>query len=155
MCRSASATTGLAVTALAAPWQVAGTGEFNADGKADILWRNPTSGANVIWLGADSTKTQAVTTVSGAGWIVPGIADFLGDGRSDILWRNTVPGYHTIWFSGSSAPGQAVTGEGGQGWQLRGVGGFHGGAIAATLLLRPTTPTTLHCAAADSDVSQP
>src|SRR3546814_4881396 len=44
--RSASSTTGLAVTALAAPWQVAGTGDFNADGKADILWRNPTSGAN-------------------------------------------------------------------------------------------------------------
>src|SRR3546814_15130402 len=46
--RSASSTTGLAVTALAAPWQVAGTGDFNADGKADILWRNPKSGANEI-----------------------------------------------------------------------------------------------------------
>src|SRR3546814_11668377 len=108
----------LAVTALAAPWQVAGTGDFNADGKADILWRNPTNGANVIWLGADSTKTQSVTTVSGAGWIVAGIADFNGDGKADILWRNTVTGYNTIWRSGNSTTGPVVTVEGGPDWKI-------------------------------------
>src|SRR3546814_10610612 len=107
--RSASSTTGLAVTALAAPWQVAGTGDFNADGKADILWRNPTSGANVIWLGADSTKPQAATTVSGAGGTVAGIADFTGDARADILWRHTVTGSTTTRRFGISATGKEGT----------------------------------------------
>jgi hypothetical protein len=30
-------------------WTVAGTGDFNADGKIDILWRNTATGMNAVW----------------------------------------------------------------------------------------------------------
>ena len=30
-------------------WTVVGTGEFNADGRPDILWRHATSGEDVVW----------------------------------------------------------------------------------------------------------
>jgi hypothetical protein len=42
----------LSTTALAsanANFQVAGVADFDGDGKADILWRNSTSGTNVLW----------------------------------------------------------------------------------------------------------
>ena len=32
-----------------AVWQVAGLGDFDGDLKADILWRHPASGWNIIW----------------------------------------------------------------------------------------------------------
>ena len=31
-------------------WAVAGTGDFNADGYADIVWYNTSTGQAVIWL---------------------------------------------------------------------------------------------------------
>jgi hypothetical protein len=31
-------------------WAIAGTGDFNGDGKSDILWHNTTTGDVAIWL---------------------------------------------------------------------------------------------------------
>jgi hypothetical protein len=33
-----------------ADWVIARVGDYNVDGKSDILWRNSTSGALVEWL---------------------------------------------------------------------------------------------------------
>ena len=30
-------------------WIIAGVGDFNGDGKPDILWRNTSSGENYVW----------------------------------------------------------------------------------------------------------
>ena len=30
-------------------YAIVGTGDFNGDGKPDILWRNTTTGANAVW----------------------------------------------------------------------------------------------------------
>jgi hypothetical protein len=31
-------------------WEIVGTGDFNNDGKTDIVWRNKNDGNNTIWL---------------------------------------------------------------------------------------------------------
>ena len=36
----------------------AGLGDFDKDGKADILWRNQVTGANKIWLMQGLTRTE-------------------------------------------------------------------------------------------------
>jgi hypothetical protein len=73
-------------------WQVVGTGDFNGDGRSDILWRSDL-GEVSDWLGLsnggfvlnDANAFQTVPT----SWSVVGTGDFNGDGRSDALWRNS------------------------------------------------------------------
>ena len=37
-------------------WKVAGTGDFNGDGKSDICWRNSSTGENAIWNSGDAAN---------------------------------------------------------------------------------------------------
>ena len=39
-------------------WKVVGTGDFNGDGKSDILWRNTSTGENAIWNSGDVPPPQ-------------------------------------------------------------------------------------------------
>jgi hypothetical protein len=82
-------------------WAVAGTGDFNADGRCDILWRNIDNGKNSLWL-MDGTvmlpETGPLPTVGKQSWVVVGTRDFDGDGNADVLWRNTGNGKNSLWL---------------------------------------------------------
>ena len=101
-------------------WQVRGIGDFDGDGKSDILWSNGTTRANAIWKSASSTTTQTISGVA-KDWFVAGVGDFNGDGKADILWRNSSTGANSIWKSGNSATVQGVTAMTDQAWQVRGI----------------------------------
>ncbi len=45
-------------------WAIAEVADFDGDGKADILWRNVSTGANVIWLMNGAAIANAVTTAT-------------------------------------------------------------------------------------------
>jgi hypothetical protein len=52
-------------------WQVHGTGDFNADGKSDILWQN-TDGTSAVWL-MDGTSLISGSSIGfnpGSDWHV-------------------------------------------------------------------------------------
>jgi len=93
-------------------WKIAGTGDFNKDGKSDILWRNQSSGQNAIWMMNGTTVaagTALITAVSDLNWKVADVGDYNQDGKSDILWRHATTGQNAIWFMNGTTvlPGSA------------------------------------------------
>jgi hypothetical protein len=88
-------------------WSIAATGDFNGDGRTDILWRNE-GGLIVDWLGAltggfNSNYANSAVTIP-TDWTVAGAGDFNGDGRDDILWRNGA-GLTVDWLANASGNG--------------------------------------------------
>jgi hypothetical protein len=82
-------------------WKIAGQGDFNADSRTDILWRNTSNGQTLVWFmnGVDYTSYQAVSpTIADTNWNIAGVGDFNGDGKPDLLWRNNAAGIATAWL---------------------------------------------------------
>ena len=110
-------------------WKAVGTGDFNADGAADILFQNA-NGQAAIWEmnGTNIIGGGAVSPNPGPGWTAVGTGDFNGDGRSDILWQNASSGQTAIWeMNGTSIIGGGTLGiNAGPGWKAVGTGDFNG-----------------------------
>jgi hypothetical protein len=74
-----------------ADWQIKGVGDFNGDGKDDIVWQHA-DGQAAMWLmdGTEATFVGAVGPFNpGANSQVQGTGDFNDDGKDDILWQET------------------------------------------------------------------
>jgi hypothetical protein len=76
---------GVALTASTTS-QVLGTGDFNGDGKSDILWQSKSTGDLWLWLMDGNSRTGNVTIATGTGRVVAGIGDVNGDGTDDIIY---------------------------------------------------------------------
>jgi len=103
-------------------------GDFNADGQADILWRNPATGRLAFWLstgtllGGEWVELGLVAT----DWAIVGTADFDADGRADILWRDS-EGLLVVWFmDGAKYRGWGRIGLIGLEWRIAGTADFDG-----------------------------
>ena len=106
----------IALTQVDTAWSVAGTGDFNGDGRDDILWRN-TNGTISTWSGQANGGFVNNGAISGVfvplAWSVVAVGDYNGDGRDDILWRNA-DGTVTDWLAnpnGSFTPNDAAAAQ--------------------------------------------
>ena len=58
------------------------TGDFDGDGKSDILWQDK-NGLVGVWLmnaGTTVASTALVGAAAGSSWHIKGTGDFIGDG---------------------------------------------------------------------------
>ena len=114
-------------------WLVAGTGDFNGDGRADILWRSVT-GELSNWLGQPNggfvvNDANAFSNAAPTSWHVAGVGDFNGDGRDDILWRSD-GGQLSNWLGQVNGgfvinDANAMTSVPAD-WQVAGIGDYNG-----------------------------
>jgi hypothetical protein len=131
------------------PWRVVGTGDFNRDGAADILWANASDGSMQMWMMNGPRITSRATVVDENGkairigypWRVVGTGYFNRDGSADILWANASDGSMQMWMmNGPHITGRAtVVDEGGQAirvgypWRVVGTGDFNRDGAADVL----------------------
>jgi peptidyl-Asp metalloendopeptidase len=101
-------------------------GDFDGDGRSDVLWRKANAGNNLYWKGGNSATRQALASVTDLAWIIAGIGDFDGDGKSDVLWRNRSTGANTYWKSANTATRQSVASVTDLAWFVAGIGDFNG-----------------------------
>jgi hypothetical protein len=115
-----------------AGWTIVGTGDFNGDGKSDIVWRRSSDGLVTIWLMNANTQNGWTYFNFGTDWTVVGIGDFDGDGKSDILWRNSSTGLASMWLMNGLALKNPTAEIGwtyfycGTDWTIAGTGDFDG-----------------------------
>ena len=86
----------------APPWTIVRVGDFNRDGKADILWLNTSDRTMQIWMMDGGRVANRVTVVAENStsehslppWSIVGS----GNRNPDILWHNSASGEIQLWF---------------------------------------------------------
>jgi WD40 repeat protein len=110
-------------------WKVVGVGDFNGDGKSDLVFQNRTTNQVVIWF-MDGPVYQGGASLPyypPVGWQVVGTGDFNGDGKSDLVFQNQTTGQIVVWYMDGVTyiGGTVLSAVPGPGWKVVGVGDYN------------------------------
>src|SRR5262249_51687999 len=116
-------------------WRIVGTGDFNGDGRVDLIWQNDTTRQVTVWFmggcddsapnlgGCDGSALNGwswLASVGPAGWTIVGAADFNDDGHPDLLWQNDVTKAVIVWYMGGEQSDELLS------WDYISVNGIPG-----------------------------
>lgn len=99
-------------------------GDFNADSKAELTWRQSSTGDNAIWsISSGAVTASLLPSVPDTSWKVAGVGDFNADRKSDLVWTNDVSGAVQIWFmdGASVTPGPPLPVVSDTNWKIEAV----------------------------------
>ncbi|GJL57655.1 MAG: hypothetical protein NPIRA03_05120 [Nitrospirales bacterium] len=115
-------------------------GDLDANGKADLVWRNNSNGSTAIWL-MDGTTIAASGFPGGVpvAWHIAGVGDVNGDNKADVIWRNGTSGGVAVWLmDGLTIISTGFPGSASTDFKIMGVGDVNGNG-KADLIWRNTT----------------
>jgi hypothetical protein len=137
---SGTATSSAAVLTVSAP-PVAVRGDFNGDGKSDVLLTNTATGERVVWLMNGLTiSAGSYVGVLATNWVFSGTGDFNGDGKVDIVLTNTATGERVVWLmNGPTITAGAYLGVLSTDWAISGIGDFNADGKADIVLTNTVT----------------
>ena len=83
-------------------WKIVARGDFNRDGRADLVWQHATTGQISVWMmnGTRMVAGQLLTPgqVADTNWKIVGSGDFNGDGYPDLVWQHQTTGQVSVWL---------------------------------------------------------
>ena len=87
-------------------WEIAGVGDVDNDGYADLVWQHQTAGWLGVWgmRGTDVIGTQllSVDRIDDLNWHIRGVGDVDDDNHADLLWQNDATGELGVWMLNGS-----------------------------------------------------
>ncbi|MCW3095456.1 MAG: hypothetical protein JWL77_1074 [Chthonomonadaceae bacterium] len=126
-----------------AGWKVVGVGDFNGDGKSDLVFQNQSSNQVSIWFMNGPTYQGGVLLpfTPPVGWTVAGVGDFNADGFPDLVFQNQSTGQLALWYMNGTTymGGTVLTTVPGAGWKVVGVGDYNGDGYADLLFQNQTS----------------
>ena len=117
-------------------WQIVATGDFNGDGKADLVWRHNSDGMTEVQYLSGNTAVGGGIIANNpfdTSWSVVAHGDFNGDGKADLVWRHNSDGLIEIqYLSGNTAVGGGIIENNpfDASWNVVGTGDFLGNGQA-------------------------
>jgi fibrillarin-like rRNA methylase len=120
-------------------WQVKGrsSGDLNADGKSDLIFRNASTGQINAWLMNGIVSSATGVLVPPGNWTVSHVADFSGDGSADVLIRSNDGAVSLLLMNALTVTSNVSLLGAGSGWSVSHVADFNGDG-KADLLWRNT-----------------
>jgi hypothetical protein len=84
-------------------------GDFDADGKGDLVWRQMQTGDVSMWMMNGASVSQGPVIAPGVplSWQIVEQGDLDGDGFTDLVWRNNQNGDLSVWFMNGASARQA------------------------------------------------
>jgi hypothetical protein len=120
-------------------WYYKGLGDFNNDGKSDlILFNDATHGVYVCEMDGLQMGPNALSGTIAAGWAYQTLGDFNGDGKADFLFLNAATHGVEVWqMDGAQIAADQVVGsiDAGAGWRFKDTADFNGDGKSDLLLL--------------------
>jgi hypothetical protein len=77
------------------------TGDFNGDGRSDVFWYQPGSGADLLWRARSGQRFAEMSGFDIDGTYTPIVGNFDGDGYDDIYWYGEGTRADFLWFGTS------------------------------------------------------
>jgi len=121
-------------------WQIVGSGDYDADGRSDVLLHNTVDNRFDLWSmrGGATYESELLPDDFGNAAQVVASGDFDGDGMSDILWRDLESGDVDIWGLTQDSTLGPLEGRG-DAWSAIGAGDFDGDGRDDVLLREADT----------------
>lgn len=141
-------------------YEVVGRGDYNGDGKADVLWSNT---AGDVYAQRSTATTQAsaetpalIPATCTAGKAVVGNGDFNADGKTDVLLFNVATGEASVFLMGGAAsPCLSNFAALGAGAVVKGTGDYNGDGKADILFSLSGITSIQHTAGTLAPVTIP
>jgi len=120
-------------------------GDFSGDGKTDLIWQHPVSGAVLLWTMNGTEYIDSIfLNAGGTYWQVVGTGDFDGDGHLDVLWQHPDSGALLLWqMFGATYTGSTLISAGGTYWKVVAVADFTADGKPDILWQHPATGAVL------------
>ena len=93
-------------------WKIVGNGDFNADGKNDLIWQNMATGYLAAWFMNGVNLVDSVLLspqyVTDTTWKIVAVGDVDVDGKPDLVWQDQAAGWLAIWLMNGTTLKQSI-----------------------------------------------